>query len=89
MDPARGESPAQFPGERSSGLVGMAPQVEGGQDAEDSAGDSLGRTVAGAHTCLDRRAVERPSYGGIRPIDALDQSGNQYLGMAGSTVCAQ
>ena len=63
MDPAGGQSLAQFPGERFSGHVGMAPQVEVGQDAEDSAGDPLGRTVAGAFTCLDPHPPR-----GIEPV---------------------
>ncbi len=66
MDPSGGQSPAQFPGERSSGHVGMAPQVEDGQGARDSAGDPLGRTVAGAFPCLDPHP---PS--GIEPLPVL------------------
>ena len=89
MDPAGGQSPAQFQGEHPSGQVGMAPPVEDCQGSEDSAGDPLGRTVAGAFTCLDRRPVERHSYSSSRPGAPPDQSGQQYLVRAGSTLCAQ
>ena len=89
MDAVRCQRPAQLPGERSSGHVGMAPSVEDCEGSEDSAGDPLGRTVAGAFTCLDRRPVERHSYSSSRPGAPPDQRGQQYLVMAGSTLCAQ
>ncbi len=63
MDPAGGQSLAQFPGERSSRHIGMAPPVEDGQDPKGGARDPLGRTVAGAFTCLDPHPPR-----GIEPV---------------------
>ncbi len=84
MDPAGGQSPAQFQGEYPSGQVGMAPPVEDCQGSENSAGDPLGRPSISRHGGI---LALRPVIPAAQPVlRVLEAELSQVLGDGRATL---